>query len=121
MRASNPDSGQPTQARLAGQFRGYDSERIYLSFPGRPVPDTIRWEYIDDLRVSTGHLTGLGVLRGMGVGLVVGVATFVVGYQVIDGYGPIVLLQVPLATVPVGGLLGLIWPPEAWAPVERPE
>ncbi|MDX1566488.1 MAG: hypothetical protein R3223_01725 [Longimicrobiales bacterium] len=37
-----------------------------------------------------------------------------------DPYAASPLLQAPAITIPVGGLLGAIFAPEAWAPVEVP-
>ena len=102
-----------------GHVHGYDSERIYISLPGRSHPDTIRWEHIEDLRASTGPLRGLGLLRGAGIGLAIGTAAVVVAYQQ-DPYAALALVQAPAITIPVGALLGAVFAPEAWAPVEGP-
>ncbi|MDX1566489.1 MAG: hypothetical protein R3223_01730 [Longimicrobiales bacterium] len=112
---SDVDGGAPGRAAVVGRFESYDSERIYLSVPGGTGPDTIGWEDVDHVRVSTGRRIGAGFVLGMWGGLAVGWGALYLIEP--DSYG---WLYLPLVTVPVGGIVGGIFAPEAWAPVEVP-
>jgi hypothetical protein len=113
------DETRPLDADLwrVGSLVGADEESLTIRLDGRRVSVRLARTDVSGLQVKRGHARGKGAITGAIVGLVAGFGLAAVENQRCESAGEWfcdLAWGLPLFTVPVGALIGLVLAPARW-------